>query len=652
MNTWVRSSNAGSEFLKQPGTLAIIALTIIFSTSVFGQQLTPAARDAQLDRDIRGLSQVRAMLEESDRPIRVLAQYSQASADSAASTTEVLPMTGIASATLASATQRVRSSLVAQGIANVSAIEGLPLVTFELKRSQLTAMAESGRFAIVVEDKLSKAYLGSSGPVIGVPGLHNLGGGGNGQMVAILDTGVDIDHRFLSGRVVEGACYSSNFAAHGATSLCPGGVGNATTVASGNHCTGVPGCDHGTHVAGIAAGRPDGSITITGVAPEAQIMAVQVFSRFDDASGGPNTCASVGTTSPCVLSYDSDQIRGLQRVVNRAGDLNIASANMSLGGGSFAADCDTDNAALKAIIDQLLTAGAATVIAAGNDGFTSAIGSPGCISTALTVGSTTDVDAVSGFSNLSGTVDVLAPGSNIESSVPGTGFATFNGTSMATPQVTGAIAAISSCARLGTSIGDIEAALISTGMSVADGRPGGSVTKNRVDVRAAAAAVGCHVPRNVDFDCIDHNLSNLKLRSQGWWFWKKWWIVDGSHMLFFFGTNRSEAQQSLDVIKKFGFTSTCYIGRPDPSMQYLRTGSSVPNGSHGGLDCITFNRAGVRIEPDDGGQFRLTDGASRMLVFHDQTEAQQAVAAINHHRLNRQCFVGRPHASFTFWLSN
>ena len=349
----------------------------------------------------------------------------------------------------------------------------------------------------------------------------------------------------------------------------------------------------------------------------------------------------------CAWSYDSDQIRGLQRVVNRAGDLNIASANMSLGGGSFAADCDTDNAALKAIIDQLLTAGAATVIAAGNDGFTSAIGSPGCISTAFTVGSTTDTDAVSGFSNLSGTVDVLAPGSSIESSVPGTGFAVFNGTSMATPQVTGAIAAIASCARPGTTINDIEAALVAKGTNVADGRPGGSVTKNRVDVRAAGAAVGCPID-----DCIDHDLSNLELRSRGWWFWEKWWIADNSHLVFFFGNSQSEAQQSLDVINKFSFTSTCYIGRPDPSMQYLRAGSSVPSGSHGGLDCIAFNRAGVRIEPAGGGQFRLTDGVSSMLVFPNQTEAQQAVAAINHHRLNRQCFVGRPDASFTFWLSN
>jgi hypothetical protein len=419
-------------------------------------------------------------------------------------------------------------------------------------------------------------------------------------------------------------------------------------VASGNNCTNIDGCDHGTHVAGIAAGRSTGSISITGVAPDANIMAVQVFSRFDDAPGGPDTCAVVANApSPCVLSYDSDQIRGLQRVFERANDLDISAANMSLGGGRFPGTCDTENAALKAIIDQLLTQDAATVIAAGNDGFTDAIGSPGCVSTAVTVGSTTDADSVSGFSNLSDAVDVLAPGSSIESSVPGTGFAVFNGTSMATPQVAGAFAALASCARAGTTVAEIEAALVASGTSVSDSRPGGSLSKNRIDLGAAAQTIcgdGCN-------DQVDHNLANLRLKSSGWWFWKKWWIVDGSHLLFYFGNNRSEAQLSLDVINKFGFTNTCYIGRPDASMQFLKVGDSVPGGSHGSLDCISFNRAGVRIEPAGGGQFRLTDGVSSMLIFPNQAEGQEAVDAINQYRLNRQCFVGRPDPSFTFWLA-
>lgn len=629
-------------------TTSLAMLALMASTA---DAQPPTRTAAELDRDVRGLAELRVSLEVSERPIRVLAQLSEAAADPAGSMTAVLPMSGVASERVAMATRNATEVLGAQGIANAQAIEGLPLVTFELQPNQLTAMAESGQFAVVVEDKLSRPYLGSSGPVIGVPDLHTMGGTGNGRAVAILDTGVDIDHPFLNGRVVEGACFSSNFAPHGATSLCPGGAGSATTIASGNHCTGVNGCDHGTHVAGIAAGRPAGSISITGVAPDAAIMAVQVFSRFDDVPGGPTTCADVGTTSPCVLSYDSDQIRGLQRVLNRAGALNVVAANMSLGGGRFTGTCDTQNAALKTIIDQLLARGAVTAIAAGNDRFTNAIGSPGCISTAVTVASTTDADTVSGFSNLSTTVDLLAPGSSIESSVPGTGTRVFNGTSMATPQVAGAFAALASCAAAGTTVADIEAALDATGTSVTDGRPGGSVTLNRINIDAAGRRLGCGVMR-VPEDCIPHNLANLRLMSRGWWFWRRWWIVDGSSQLFYFSFSRSEAQQALDIINQFGFTSTCYIGRPDASMQYLRTGTTVPSGPHGSLDCIGFNRATLRIESAGGGQWRLTDGTSRLLVFPDQAEAQEAVARITQYRLNRQCFVGRPDPSFTFWLSN
>ncbi|MEO0997096.1 MAG: S8 family serine peptidase [Pseudomonadota bacterium] len=650
MNTGIKDVATGRALPRR--ALGFAALVIIIGGAANAQQQPPPSRAAEQDATIRGLAEVRTTLQQSDRPLRVLAQLSEATVDPAGSTTRALPLTGMARTRIAAAARDASDLLKTQGISRVQTIEGLPLITFELDRDQLDAVAASGQFAIVTEDKLSRPYLGSSGPVIGVPDLHASGGTGNAQTVAILDTGVDTDHPFLNGRVVEGACFSSNFAPHGATSLCPGGADSATTVASGNHCTGVPGCDHGTHVAGIAAGRPTGGTTISGVAPDAEIMAVQVFSRFDDAPGGPNTCASVGTTSPCVLSYDSDQIRGLQRVVDRAAALNVVAANMSLGGGRFTGNCDADNSALKAIVDQLLSADAVTVIAAGNDGFTSAIGSPGCISTAVTVGSTTDADAVSGFSNLSATVDLLAPGSSIESSVPGTGFAVFNGTSMATPQVTGAFAAIASCAAAATQVGDIEAALDSTGTNVSDGRPGGTLTKNRIDVHAAAMAVGCGTtPPPVDTDCLSHNLSNLTLSSTGWWFWRRWWIVDGNRQLFYFGRNGGEAREALDIINRFRFSSTCYIGRPGPSMQYLRTGNTVPGGPHGTLDCIGFNRAGLRVEPIAGSQWRLTDGASSMLTFPNQAEAQQAVDAINHHRMNRQCFVGRPDASFTFWLA-
>lgn len=654
MRIWKNRIDSGCEIARQWNLTTLVTMLFLTGTASYAQQISPAARDAQLDRDISGLATIRTTLQSSDRTIRVLAQLSEATIQDGGSTTRMVPMLGISQVRLSAAARKVSDTLIAQGIAQVDAIEGLPLVTFSLRSDQLTAMAESGQFASVVEDKLSRPYLASSGNVIDVPALHALGLRGAGQAVAILDTGVDIDHPFLNGRVVEGACFSSNFAAHGATSLCPGGADSATTLASGNHCSGVNGCDHGTHVAGIAAGRASGSISLTGVAPDANIMAVLVFSRFDDAPGGPNTCASVGTTSPCILSYTSDQIRGLQRVVNRANALNIVSANMSLGGGSFTGSCDTEDAALKSIIDQLFAQDAVTVIASGNDGFRNSIGSPGCISTAVTVSSTTDADNISSFSNMSNTVDLLAPGSSIDSSVPGGGFDKFNGTSMATPQVTGAFAALSSCNNDPTVV-DILTALENAGVGITDGRSGGTVTKNRIDLDAAAAALNCPSqppPVTTCTDRVDHNLSNLRLKSNGWWFWRTWTIVDGSHRLFHFGRNRAEGQEALDIIRQFAFTNTCYIGRPDPAMQYLRTGNTVPGGSHGSSDCLNFNRTNIRVEPTGSGEWRLTDGTSRMSVFPNQTEAQQAVDAINSYSLNRQCFVGRPGASFTFWLSD
>src|SRR5207249_7366879 len=97
------------------------------------------------------------------------------------------------------------------------------------------------------------------------------------------------------------------------------------------------------------------------------------------------------------------------------------------------AACDSDNAGVKAAIDQLRSVGIATVIASGNEALTGAMDAPGCISTAVAVGSVNTgagdtgsfpTGQVSSFSNSTGMVDLLAPGYLINSSVPGGLFGT------------------------------------------------------------------------------------------------------------------------------------------------------------------------------------------------------------------------------------
>ena len=359
----------------------------------------------------------------------------------------------------------------------------IPFLAAEVNEPALRQMQNDPQITSIQEDEAIAPTLAQSVPLVGAPDAWNAGFSGSGWAVAILDTGVDKNHSFLSGKVVSEACYSLNVPADSSSSVCPGGVTSTTATNSGLNCSlSVSGCNHGTHVAGIAAGR---GTSFSGVAKDANVIAIQVFSRFDSVSN----CGS--NPVPCALSYTSNQISGLERVFALRGSINIAAVNMSLGGGSNVTNCDGDPR--KAAIDNLRSVGIATVISSGNDGFTNAIGAPGCISTAVSVGSTGDgssgatLNAVSSFSNSASFLNLLAPGAVINSSVPGGGFSNFTGTSMAAPHVTGSWAVLKQ--RVPTaSVTQILNALISTGLPVTDTRNG--IVKPRIRVNNALQALG------------------------------------------------------------------------------------------------------------------------------------------------------------------
>ena len=349
----------------------------------------------------------------------------------------------------------------------------LPMLRAEVDEAGLRALAAAPEVKRVVEDRLHHPTLAQSVPLVEANATQSLGFGGQGQTIAVLDTGVDANHPFLSPRVIEEACFSSNTGS--TSSVCPNGQQSQIGPGAAAPCN-ANGCSHGTHVTGIAAGS---SASFNGVAPEATIIGVQVFSRVDST----NDC--LPNPAPCTAAFTSDIIAGLERVFALRTTLNIAAVNMSLGGGSSTTFCDGDP--VRAAIDALRGAGIASVVASGNEGETNAISSPACISSAVSVGSTTKSDTVSSFSNSATFLTLLAPGSQINSSFPGGGFNVLSGTSMAAPHVAGAFAAIRSASPQAT-VDDIVNALSATGLPVTDAR--NQLVRPRIRVNQAIAGLG------------------------------------------------------------------------------------------------------------------------------------------------------------------
>ena len=234
-------------------------------------------------------------------------------------------------------------------------------------------------------------------------------GNGTGAVdvdIAVLDTGIDLDHPDLDVR---------------------GGV-NCSSGSSYDDGNG-----HGTHVAGTAAAKDDG-VGVVGVAPGARLWAVRVL---DNSGSGSWTSV----------------ICGIDWVTARASTIEVA--NMSLGGSGSAGTCT--NGSLREAICKSVAAGVPYAVAAGNDGIDAAGYVPASFPEVITVSALADFNGLPGggagstcrsdqddtladFSNYGAVVDIIAPGVCINSSWMGGGYNTISGTSMATPHVTGAAA--------------------------------------------------------------------------------------------------------------------------------------------------------------------------------------------------------------------
>lgn len=364
-----------------------------------------------------------------------------------------------------------------QAVARLKQFNYFPGIALRASAQDVQALLNDPEVLRVYEDVLRKPTMLDSAARIGMVAGAFQGRTGAGQVVAVLDSGIDKAHPYLTGKVVSEACFSTTDLLGASTSMCPGGASSSTAVDSGVPCaSSVFGCDHGTLVAGVVSGSTHPSYG-GGVAQSAQLISIQIYSRFDDST-------SCGAFLPCALAWTSDEVLGLEHVYGLRSTYRIAAANLSLGGGEFSSNCDGEPE--YPIVASLRAAGIATVVSSGNEFLSSQLAAPACLSNVISVGSTSDTDAVSSFSNSAAMLQLLAPGENITTTTVAGVYDTIDGTSFSAPMVSGALAVLRE-QHPQASVDTLLGLLKNTGLSVVDSR--NSLMKPRVRVDQAMSGL-------------------------------------------------------------------------------------------------------------------------------------------------------------------
>ncbi|MFZ9887959.1 MAG: S8 family serine peptidase [Myxococcota bacterium] len=229
---------------------------------------------------------------------------------------------------------------------------------------------------------------------------HLAGSRGTSARVAVVDTGIDLDHPDLIDRIE---------------------VSLSRTFVASSTVNGDDDQGHGTHVAGTIAAS-DNSVGVIGVAPAAKLIALKVL----NSSGS---------------GYSTDIIAALDYITahnNAAADYAsmIHVANFSLGGSGS----DSDSSYRRAF-NATVASGCVVVAAAGNSATDAATFVPAAYDAVITVSAmSASNDSFASFSNYGADVDIAAPGVSVYSTTLGGGYGSKSGTSMAAPHVAGGAA--------------------------------------------------------------------------------------------------------------------------------------------------------------------------------------------------------------------
>ena len=245
---------------------------------------------------------------------------------------------------------------------------------------------------------------------------------GAGSAVAIIDTGIDGAHASLDDLDDDNSTNDPKIIAF----YDPV---NNPSLTNGTEVFPYDDQGHGSHCAGTTAGTGAPNYEHIGMAPQAFLVGVKVLD-----AGGSGSFATV--------------MAGMEWTVENRFKFNIRGASMSLGGPGLAEWASSDDDSVNRYANEMMAAGIAIFIAAGNNGVTAQIGTPGSAEDAITVGALDKNSAIAIYSSQGPTEEgrvkpnIAYVGSSVMSVAFNTGdqYTDMSGTSMATPGAAGVAA--------------------------------------------------------------------------------------------------------------------------------------------------------------------------------------------------------------------
>ena len=294
----------------------------------------------------------------------------------------------------------------------------IPGFTAEITQEEFESLKNNKNVKAIYLDKKYKLTLQDSVPLINATEvtkrlINNLNITGKSKTVCILDTGINYTHESF------GSCSTTDFV----NGNCPKVLTGYDYINSDNDPYDLHG--HGTHVAGIIGANG----VVRGVAPEVNLISIKVCNDAGDCDGSAISS-------------------GLDFCIQNATAYNISAISISIGSTTlYSSYCDSSSS-FTSFINDAVGKNITVVVATGNDGSTTGIADPSCVKNSTAVSSTTKTDSISSFSNRNSLVDFFAPGSSIYSTYYNGKYATFSGTSMATPHVSGVVALLQSYKQL------------------------------------------------------------------------------------------------------------------------------------------------------------------------------------------------------------